>query len=247
MRRLCVLFAALCVWAAASVACAYGKTAADLYPQEVSLEEMRRQAVEFIDEAMKSAGDTRRYTVEKVSMPRILRAPEGVVSFVPSLPYGVRFWGGTAVYMNVLVDGEPFRTVKCQFKVHVFDRVAVAARPIMAGQPITASDIRFEEQEVGARGKNFLTEKDEIAGKVLSRSLSVGAPLLRPFLKTPDILKAGAPVTLVSRVNGVEVKIDGVALEAGSAGKLIRVRNTASKKVLRGRIVDEVTVEIVHS
>ena len=40
MRRLCVLFAAVCLLAAASVANAYGKTAADLYPQEVSLEEM---------------------------------------------------------------------------------------------------------------------------------------------------------------------------------------------------------------
>ena len=247
MRRLCVLFAVVCLWAVASVAGAYGKTAADLYPQEVSLEEMQRQAIDFIDEAMRSSGDTRRYTVEKVSMPRVLRAPEGVVSFVPSLPYGVRFWGSTAVYMDVLVDGKPFRTIKCQFKVHVFDRVAVAARPIMAGQQLTASDIRFEEQEVGARGKNFLTETDEIVGKVLSRSLSIGAPLWRTLLKTPDILKAGSPVTLISRVNGVEVKIDGVALEAGPAGKIIRVRNTASRKVLRGRILDEATVEIVHA
>ena len=245
MRRLCVFFAAVCLWAAASVACAYGKTAADLYPQEVSLDEMQRQAVAFIDETMRKSGDTRRYTVEKASMPRILRAPEGVVSFVPSLPYGVRFWGNTAVYMDVRVDGVPFRTIKCQFKVHVFDRVAVAARPIMAGQPLTQSDFRFEEQEVGARAQNFLTEADEIVGKVLSRSLSVGAPLWRTMLKTPDILKAGAPVTLVSRVNGVEVKIDGVALEAGHAGDVIRVKNTASRKVLRGRIVDESTVEIV--
>lgn len=247
MRRLCILFAAVCLWAVSSVVCAYGKTAADLYPQEVSLEEMQREAIAVIDEAMQKSGDTRRYTVEKASMPRIVRAPEGIVSFMPSLPYGVRFWGNTAVYIDVLVDGTPFRTIKCQFKVHVFDRVAVAARPIMAGQPLTAGDFRFEEQEIGSRSKNFLTEQDEIVGKVLSRSVAIGAPLWRTMLKMPDIMKAGAPVTLISRVNGVEVKIDGVALEAGHAGEIIRVRNTASRKVLRGRILDEATVEIVHS
>lgn len=103
MRRLCILFAALCLLAVGSVACAYGKTAEDLYPQEVSLDEMERQAVVFIDEAIKKSGDTRRYKVEKASMPRILRAPEGNVSFVMSLPYGVRFWGNTAVSVDVLV------------------------------------------------------------------------------------------------------------------------------------------------
>ncbi len=245
MRRLCVLLAAVCLWAVASVACAYGKTAADLYPQEISLKEMERQAIAFIDETIQKSGDTRRHTVEKASMPRILRAPEGTVTFVPSLPYGVRYWGNTAVYMDVKVNGESFRTVKCQFKVHVFDRVAVAARPIVAGQPLTASDFRFEEQEIGSRGQNFLTEKDEIVGKVLARSLSVGSPLWRTMLKTPPVLKAGAPVTVVSRVNGVEVKVDGIALEAGRVGDLIRVKNTASRKILRGRVLDESTVEIV--
>lgn len=246
MRRLCFFLTALCFWAVAAVACAYGKTAADLYPQEIALDEMQQKAIDFIDETMQLSGDTRRYTVEKVSMPRILRAPEGEINFVPSLPYGVRFWGNTAVYMDVMVDGAPFRRVKCQFKVHVFDRIAVAAHPILAGQVLTASDFRFEEQEVGARGKSFLNDQGEIVGKMLSRSLSAGAPILRTMLKIPDILKAGSPVTLVSRVNGVEVKMDGIALEAGSEGKVIRVKNATSKKVLRGRIVDEFTVEIVQ-
>ncbi|MBR5162871.1 MAG: flagellar basal body P-ring formation protein FlgA, partial [Schwartzia sp.] len=104
-----------------------------------------------------------------------------------------------------------------------------------------------EEQEVGSRAQNFLTEADEIVGKVLSRSLSIGAPLWRTMLKTPVLMKAGAPVTILSRVNGVEVKMDGLALEAGRAGDIIRVKNTASRKVLRGRVIDEVTVEIVHN
>ena len=65
-----------------------------------------------------------------------------------------------------------------------------------------------------------------------------------PF--TREMMVTGAPVTIVSRVNGVEVKMDGVALEAGHAGDIIRVKNTSSRKIIRGRIVDEFTVEIVQ-
>ena len=247
MRRLCCLLAAICLMSfASSASAAYGKMPEDIFPQEITREELRQRAADFIDEMIRASGDTRRYTVELVHIPRSVRAPEGAVSFAPSMPYGLRFWGNTAVYMDILVDGAPFRQVKCQFKIHVFDRIAVAARPLAPGQPLTESDFRFEEQELGSRGKNFLTDGNEIVGKTLSRPLAIGTPILRSMLKTPDLLKAGAPVTLISRLNGVEVKMDGIALEAGGAGKIIRVRNNASRKVLRGRIIDEFTVEIVH-
>ena len=111
---------------------------------------------------------------------------------------------------------------------------------------MTAADYRFEEQEVGTKGAKFMGENDVLVGKVLSRSLSIGMPILRAMLKLPDIVQPGSPVTLISKQNGVAVKMEGVALEAGHEGEVIRVRNTASRKILRGRILDEFTVEIVR-
>lgn len=246
MRRLCVLFAGLCLLIAAATANAYGKTREDIYPQEIASETIRRKAEAFIDEAMRAAGDTRRYTVELVHVPRAIRTPEGEIDFMPSLPYGLRLWGNTAVYMDVLVNGAPFRRIKCQFKLHVFDKVAVAARPLTPNQPLTSADFRFEEQEIGARGQRFLTDARDIEGRVVSRPLSIGMPILRSMLKFPVIVEAGASVTLISRLNGIEVKTAGVALEPGREGAIIRVRNENSRKVLRGRVLDAFTVEIVQ-
>ncbi len=246
MRQFCFVLAAVFIWMMTAVAGAYGLTPEDVYPQEISSEDMQDAAVSFIKETMTASGDTRRYTVETVHIPRALRAPEGELSFQAKLPNGLRFWGNTAVYMDILVDGVSFRQVKCTFKIHVFDRIAVAARPIPPRQPLKAGDYRFEEQEVGTRGAKFLGEDDVITGKILSRSLSIGMPILRAMLKLPDIVQSGSPVTMISRVNGVEVQMEGRALEAGHEGEIIRVKNIASNKILRGRIVDEFTVEIVR-
>ncbi len=246
MRQFFSLLTAIFFWAAAAVAGAYGLTPEDVYPQEISSEDIQKQAIDFIRGTMENAGDTRRYTVETIHIPRALRTPEGEVTFQAKMPHGLRFWGNTAVYMDILVDGAPFRQVKCQFKIHVFDRIAVAARSLVPRQPLTAEDYRFEEQEVGTRGAKYLGEDDQITGMILSRSLSIGMPILRAMLKLPDIVQLGSPVTLVSRFNGVEVRMEGFALEAGHEGEIIRVKNAETKKILRGRIIDGFTVEIVR-
>ena len=44
MRRLCVLLAGLCLFVFAASAEAYGKTRADLYPQEIAVETLRQTA-----------------------------------------------------------------------------------------------------------------------------------------------------------------------------------------------------------
>lgn len=246
MRFLCVcLFAALAFFGQAPLAAAYGMTIEELYPQVVSADTIRARAADAIDEAMRAAGETRRYTAEPVSQPRDLRAPEGTVRFLASLPNGLRFWGNTIVTVDVFVDDALFRRFKCYFRVHLFDWVAVAARPIAPHQPITAADIRFEEQEIGTRERKFLLRGDEIEGKVVSRPISIGMAIPRAMLRAPVVLEAGAPVTLISRSNGVEVKMEGEALSSGREGEVIRVRNKSSRRVLNGRVLDAATVEIV--
>jgi flagellar basal body P-ring formation protein FlgA len=64
--------------------------------------------------------------------------------------------------------------------------------------------------------------------------LSLGAPLRR-----------GDPVVLVSRTGGVEVRMPGRALGPAQSGGRISVENVSSRRVLRGRLVAEGTVELL--
>ena len=81
-------------------------------------------------------------------------------------------------------------------------------------------------------------------GHVVSRMVQEGAVLSEDLLRQPVVMESGAAVTIVSRYNGIEVRVSGVALTRGRVGQKIRVRNAASRKVMLARVLDASTVEI---
>lgn len=236
----------LALWLAAgfsAAAEAYGTTPEELYPQVLSSEELEQLAIGYIEAALAEGEETRRHVVTAAYVPRPLRVPEGEITCEVATPNGLRYWGNTAVTVNVLVDGVPFRRLTCQFRIHLFDTIVVAARSIQARQTLTESDLRVEEQEIGAASDKYYTDIAEAVGLVSSRRLSPGQPILRTMVKKPQIIKSGDLITIVAHVNGVEVKMEGMALQPGREGEFIRVRNTLSRKVLRVKVIDEATAE----
>ncbi|MGO4551424.1 flagella basal body P-ring formation protein FlgA [Lysobacter sp. 2RAF19] len=58
-------------------------------------------------------------------------------------------------------------------------------------------------------------------------------------------LRRGDPVVILARTEGIEVRMDGRALGPAQAGGRVVVENTASHRVLRGRVVADGVVEVV--
>ncbi len=223
---------------------AYGVTREMKYPQVIAPDQFESLVLDHIDEVMAATGDGRRYTAEVVHIPRDMRAPEGELSFSVTTPNGVRFYGNTATYFEIFVDGVSFRKISCQVRIHIYDNICVAAKPIQPNVPISSDDIRMEEREIGTRGKNYFFSKDDAVGKVVMRSVNIGQPLLQSMLKWPVIIEPGAPIVIMTNMNGVMVKMDGMALESGRLHERIRVRNNSSRRVVLGRVVDANTVEV---
>ena len=65
------------------------------------------------------------------------------------------------------------------------------------------------------------------------------------MLAMPLVVRAGNAVELVHNANGIVVRAEGVAIESGRIGYTIRVRNARSGKIMRGRIIDAQTVQII--
>lgn len=57
-------------------------------------------------------------------------------------------------------------------------------------------------------------------------------------------VQRGDPVTLVSRAGGMEVRVAGRVLGAAPIGGTVSVENTASRRIIRGRLVGPGLVEV---
>ena len=101
-----------------------------------------------------------------------------------------------------------------------------------------------QRRDVGATGATF-TDPAQLVGQVPSRTLGAGAIPTLADMGVGSVLRRGDPVVLVARTGGVEVRMEGRALGSVQAGGRIAVENTASHRVLRGRVVGEGEVEIL--
>ena len=202
-------------------------------------------AEQKIDEKLSEMGETRRHEMRLQRAAPSMRLSAGdvtaVVEFPRGLPYGREFPVNFAVY----VDGVLQRRAACYYQVTVYDHVLVAMTDIRMDEAITPANAHIEESSVDTLPETTVTDFSRLAGRVAGRYIRKGMVITPPLLAMPRVVSAGSPVELVAESGGITIRAEGVALEAGRIGYVIRVRNASSGKLMRGRVIDEKTVQII--
>lgn len=213
-------------------------------PQVVVRENFIQQATNAIEESLAESGETRRHTIEPVIVPAGLRLPLGEITYSASIPAGIRFAKGTQVNLDVLLDGKKYSTVRCSMRVRVYDNMVTATKQLRQEQVITASDVRLEEREdVGANWKYF-TDVNQVIGMVPTKGIGQGQILNNHIIQHPICITHGTKVMINANVNGIRVSTEGIAMENGRKDRFISVKNVASGKVIRAKVIDENNVEV---
>ncbi|MTW20725.1 flagellar basal body P-ring formation chaperone FlgA [Allochromatium palmeri] len=114
--------------------------------------------------------------------------------------------------------------------------VVVLDRPVAREQVIRSKDVRIEPQSVSTLTNGYFTEMDAVVGMAARRRLMPGQVLTSAHITQRQIIERGQEVTLFSARPGLVVRMKGVALEDGVEGERIRVRNSASKRVVEGYV-----------
>ena len=118
-----------------------------------------------------------------------------------------------------------------------------ATRDLARGQVLKAED--FELRVAVAEYREVAVSSLEgVVGTSLRRRVLAGEQLEKGVLTIEGGIVSGQPVTLVGKVRGLVIETQGIALERGAIGAMIRVRNLSSRKIVYGRVLDANRVEI---
>lgn len=126
-------------------------------------------------------------------------------------------------------------------RAKVSAQVAVTAGPVAAGQLLADDDVVLERRDVS--GLSDIIDAADAVGQASRRSLRAGEVLRKRNLAAPILVKRGAPVVMVARVEAIEVSTAGEALDSGAEGAIVRVRNVSNGRVVRMRVTAAGTVE----
>ena len=90
----------------------------------------------------------------------------------------------------------------------------------------------------------IIFEPGQIVGMELARSLNAGSTLKVSQLRQPKVIKRGQLVTLKAGAGGLEVQIQGKALEDAVEGERVMVSNLSSGKKVEGTANSDGTVTV---
>ena len=105
------------------------------------------------------------------------------------------------------------------------------------GELIQESDLKFDYRN-NSVGNGYFIDKNILIGREINQNLSRGQIIKVRHLKERFTVVEGQAIIIYADLNGINVKMDGNALQNGHLNEWIKVRNNSSGKVVEGKIIN---------
>lgn len=135
-------------------------------------------------------------------------------------------------------------TVYVSAYVSLEQPVVVMKRDLARGDVITSDDIELAVQDTSHLLKGFFDGTDQVQGKTVRRTLRRGQVVTPGQLVEMKSITRGQKVSILAGRTGIEVRMQGKALDSGNPGDLITVQNLSTKKKFEAKVVDDSTVRV---
>lgn len=128
--------------------------------------------------------------------------------------------------------------------IQVFKKVVTMRTPGAPGDLLHEDDLTLSEREVGQLTQGYFTHIHEAANQALKRQAPMGSVLTPKMVEQPKVIKRGDEVMIVANKGSLSVSSPGVALSDGRIGQQISIKNRASKRTVKARVMDKGLVAV---
>lgn len=150
------------------------------------------------------------------------------------LPPGSKLLGNTSV--GVRCKGEKPWKLYLQATVKVLNKVMISTRYLPRGTILQDDDVVLEERNIATLTRGYITDINQLIGKMLKQPLQNNAIVPPGILAKPKLVHRGESVIILAKNKDIEIRVNGKAMMDGSEGELIKVKNISSQRVIEGRV-----------
>lgn len=138
---------------------------------------------------------------------------------------------------------QPQWELRGRVEVEVRLPVWVANHNISRGTVLSADNLRRRTLAIDKLFSGFYTDRQQLIGKQAQRSVRAGQVLTPRQLSALLLVNKGDQVVIKVHGEGVSASMTGTALENGSQGDSVKVRNDSSGKLITAWVVSQGVVE----
>ena len=184
--------------------------------------------------------------VTEISRINDVMIPQGDLFIDVRLRGNGSYLGLTPFVVDMQVNGKSVKQIVMQARISVYRQAVVAINAIPNGQMVRASDLELRRIDISsARGKSFNSLK-ELQGMSAKTYIQAGQVVTASQVIPPILVKRGNVVSLEATSRGFMIRTTGIAQQDGRKGELIRVKNSASKKVIDAKVTGSGRVEVLY-
>lgn len=132
---------------------------------------------------------------------------------------------------------DPPRTEQLSVFTRLIEHVVVAVRNINQGEIIKAEDVEQQDHVFTRPDQIGVGSLTAVVGQQAKRVIPAGKMIRTSDLKSVPLVRRNAIVLVTTTIGDLRVTLTGRALESGTLGEIIKLRNEASKEAFYARVI----------
>ena len=132
-------------------------------------------------------------------------------------------------------------------RVYKLRTIPILNKRLRRGDLINKNDVEWIDFRISKIKKNTILEEEDLIGMAAKRTIREEYPISFSQIRKPILITKGGLVTINLTTSMMRLTSQGKALQEGSRGDTIQVKNIQSNKTIEARVtgINNVTVDLL--